>query len=464
MNLFLHHRDIRYQDNTTLINMYKNLGEAITPIFIFPPEQIDPKKNKYFSNNLVQFMCQSLIDLQNSYKLKNGDLYYFEGDTLEVLKDIHKKNKINSIGFNVDYSPYALERDEKIKKWAEKENIIIHSQEDMLLQDLLDGETKSKNSGEPYRVFTPFMKFLRATYKVKSPDKAKIKYKKENIDSKFEIKGKDLKKFYNENKNINVPSGRENAKKRLKQVKNQKKYDELRNCLNYETTNLSAYINLGLLSIRELYQYCFEKLSKETGIITELYWRDFYYNILYFFPKVVGNSFRDKYDKIKWRNDKKQFKAWCEGKTGFPIVDACMRQMNQTGYMHNRGRMIVASFLTKDLLIDWRWGEKYFATQLQDYNISANNGGWQWASGSGTDSQPYFRIFNPWSQSEKFDPDCQYIKKWILELKTVANKDIHHWDKKAEEIRKNNDIKYPEPIVDHKEERENTLKVYKKYL
>ena len=464
MNLFLHHRDIRYQDNTTLINMYKNLGEAITPIFIFPPEQIDPKKNKYFSNNLVQFMCQSLIDLQNSYKLKNGDLYYFEGDTLEVLKDIHKKNKINSIGFNVDYSPYALERDEKIKKWAEKENIIIHSQEDMLLQDLLDGETKSKNSGEPYRVFTPFMKFLRATYKVKSPDKAKIKYKKENIDSKFEIKGKDLKKFYNENKNINVPSGRENAKKRLKQVKNQKKYDELRNCLNYETTNLSAYINLGLLSIRELYQYCFEKLSKETGIITELYWRDFYYNILYFFPKVVGNSFRDKYDKIKWRNDKKQFKAWCEGKTGFPIVDACMRQMNQTGYMHNRGRMIVASFLTKDLLIDWRWGEKYFATQLQDYNISANNGGWQWASGSGTDSQPYFRIFNPWSQSEKFDPDCQYIKKWILELKTVANKDIHNWDKKAEEIRKNNDIKYPEPIVDHKEERENTLKVYKKYL
>ena len=243
-------------------------------------------------------------------------------------------------------------------------------------------------------------------------------------------------------------------------VKNQDKYDEKRNCLTYNTTHLSAYINLGLLSIREIYHHVVEKLGKKNGIITELYWRDFYYNILHFFPHVVGNSFRENYDKIKWRNNKKQFKAWCEGKTGFPIVDACMRQMNETGYMHNRGRMIVASFLTKDLLIDWRWGEKYFATQLQDYNISANNGGWQWASGSGTDSQPYFRIFNPWSQSDKFDPNCEYIKKWVPELNDIENKHIHQWDKFYQDY----EIDYPEPIVNHKDERENTLKVYKKYL
>ena len=464
MNLFLHHRDIRYQDNTTLIKMGKELKAPITPIFIFPPEQIDPKENKYFSNNLVQFMCESLVELQKDYKKKSGDLYFFEGDTLAVLKDIHKNNKINSIGFNVDYSPYAKDRDEKIKKWAEKEGIFIYQEEDMLLQNLLEGETKSKNSGEPYKVFTAFMKFLRATYKVDEPNKSSIKFKKENFETKYEIKSNELKKFYQENKDINVPSGRDNAKKRLKSVKDQKKYDELRNCLNYETTNLSAYINLGLLSIREVFKYCLDKLGKNNGIITELYWRDFYYNILYFFPKVVGHSFREQYDKIKWRNNKKQFKAWTEGKTGFPIVDACMRQMNNTGYMHNRGRMIVASFLTKDLLIDWRWGEKYFATQLEDYNISANNGGWQWASGSGTDSQPYFRIFNPWSQSEKYDPNCEYIKKWVPELIDVDNKDIHNWEKKCKEIIKTKNINYPEPIVNHKEERENTLKVYKKYL
>ena len=170
---------------------------------------------------------------------------------------------------------------------------------------------------------------------------------------------------------------------------------------------------------------------------------------------------REKYNEIKWSNSKANFQKWCDGKTGFPIVDACMRQMNTTGFMHNRGRMIVASFLTKDLLIDWRWGEKYFATQLQDYNISANNGGWQWAAGTGTDSQPYFRIFNPWTQTKSYDPNCEYIKKWVPELEDVDNKDIHDWEKKYKLYK---DLKYPEPIVNHKEERLNTLKVYKKYI
>ncbi len=460
MNIFLHHRDIRYQDNTTLIKMYKDINEPIIPVFIFPPEQIDRKKNKYFSDNLVQFMCESLEELDQSYKKKKSKIHFFEGDNIEILDRIHKKNKIKNLGFNIDYSPYAKDRDSKIKKWCDKNNITCYSEEDLLLVDLLEGKTKSKTSDQPYKVFTPFMRHLRASYRVEKLDNTKVKFTKFNPQIKGELKTEEMKKFYKKNNNLNVKSGRTEGKKKLKQVKVQKDYDECRNFLTYNTTHLSAYINLGVLSIREIYHHSMEKLGGKSGLITELYWRDFYYNILHFFGNVVGNSFRSEYDKIKWRNDKKEFKAWCEGNTGFPIVDACMRQMNTTGYMHNRGRMIVASFLTKDLLIDWRWGEKYFATQLQDYNLSANNGGWQWASGSGTDAQPYFRIFNPWTQSGNFDKNCEYIKKWVPELKDVENKHIHNWDKFSKE----NDVDYPDPIVDHKKERENTLKVYKKYL
>jgi len=460
MNIFIHHKDLRYQDNTTLNLMSKELKDII-PIFIFPPEQIDSKKNKYFSHNFVQFMCESLIELKKDYLKKNGKLNFYKGDTLDVLKDIHKKYKIENIGFNVDYSPYAKKRDISIINWAKKENINIYNEEDILLQNLLEGDTKSKNSGDPYKVFTPFMKYLRSTYDVRNISKKKPSLINKSIITKYSINDKDLKLFYQQNDNLNVKSGRHEAKKKLKLIKKQQEYDEMRNCLTYKTTHLSAYTNLGLLSIREIYHYCLEKLGKDNGIINELYWRDFYYNIIYFYPQIVGNSFKEKYDNIKWRNDKKEFQLWREAKTGFPIVDACMRQMNTTGYMHNRGRMIVASFLTKDLLIDWRWGEKYFATQLQDYSISANNGGWQWTAGTGTDSQPYFRIFNPWSQSKSYDPNCEYIKKWIPELEDVNNKDIHEWDKKYKDYK---NIKYPEPIVDHKKERLNTLKVYKKYI
>ena len=233
----------------------------------------------------------------------------------------------------------------------------------------------------------------------------------------------------------------------------------LRNFLSYETSNLSAFINLGLISIREVYFKIIEKLGNKNNLIDELYWRDFYYNILYYFPHIVGNSFNKKYDKIEWNHDTKNFKKWCRGETGFPVVDACMRQLNETGFMHNRGRMIVASFLTKDLLIDWRLGEQYFSTKLIDYNISANLNGWQWVAGTGTDAQPYFRIFNPWTQSKTYDKDCNYIKKWIPELKDVINNDIHKWFKSYEQYKK---ISYPIPIIKNDEARLETLKAYKK--
>lgn len=460
MNIFLHHRDLRLDDNTTLIKMSNDLHNSIIPIFIFTPEQIDPMINKYFSNNLVQFMCQSLIELKQEY---GGNMHFYYGDTVSILKKLHKKFIIKNLGFNLDYSPYAKERYNIITKWAKKNNINIYSEEDMLLVNIMNGQTLSKSSNEPYKVFTPFMNYLKNTYKIDKPQGKYIKVKKFNDKINDELLNNDLKKFYTTNENLNVPPGRKNAKKRLLLVRNQDKYNELRNCLSYETTLLSSYINLGLLSIREVYYHVLDKLGSKNDIIKELYWRDFYYNILYYYPHVVGNSFKKNYDNIKWSQSKENFDKWTKGNTGFPIVDACMRQMNTTGFMHNRGRMIVASFLTKDLLIDWRLGEKYFATQLEDYNISANNGGWQWASGSGTDAQPYFRIFNPWTQSKRFDPNCEYIKKWIVELKDVENNVIHNWYKYYDKKEYQN-INYPKPILDHNQARKETLKLYKKYL
>jgi deoxyribodipyrimidine photo-lyase len=460
MNIFIHHRDIRINDNTTLNKMSESV-ENIIPIFIFTPEQIDKNKNEYFSNSLVCFMCKSLEELYLEYKSKKCKMNFYYGNTLKIIKEINDEYKINSIGFNVDYSPFSKQRDNEIIDWANKKNIKIFYEEDMLLVSIMDGKTLKKNTTEAYKKFTPFKNYLKEMYEIQKIKNNKIIFNNKNLKTKNSINTKYFTNFYEEENNLNVLSGRKEALKKLNLIKEQKEYNTMRNFLSYKTSNISAYINLGLISIRELYFKIIEKLGINNNLIDELYWRDFYYNILYFYPHVVGNSFNEKYDNIKWNNDKNNFKKWCQGKTGFPIIDACMSQLNKTGYMHNRGRMIVASFLTKDLLIDWRWGEKYFATKLLDYNISANNGGWQWASGSGTDSQPYFRIFNPWTQSKTYDKDCIYIKEWISELKNVDNKDIHTWFKTYKNY---TNINYPKPIIDHNKERLNALKIYKKYV
>lgn len=458
MNIFIHHRDLRYYDNTTLIHQIKEEGN-ITPIFVFDPNQIDKKKNKYFSDNVVQFMIESLQELNKDYKDKKGELYFFKGDYTKILKSIHNKNKINSIGFNIDYSPYAKKRDKKIIKFCKENNIKTHTYEDMLLHDILNNETLKKNQ-EPYKVFTPFKKNL-INKKSRTVNKFKLfNFKKDINFKKLKYSFNDLDNLYEPNDNVLVRGGRQWAKNRLKKIKNYNQYDKCRNFMTYETTLLSASINFNVVSIREIYNKIKKKFGLKHGLINELYWRDFYYNILHFFPHVIKGSFKEKYNKIKWRNSKTDFDKWCKGITGFPIVDACMRQMNSTGYMHNRGRMIVSSFLIKNLWINWRWGEKYFANKLIDYNISANNGGWQWGSGGGTDAQPYFRIFNVWTQAQKFDSNCEYIKKWIPELNEIPNKDILHWYKTHE----NYDIEYPQPIVDHKETRERALDLFKKYL
>jgi deoxyribodipyrimidine photo-lyase len=267
-----------------------------------------------------------------------------------------------------------------------------------------------------------------------------------------------MKRFTKFNPDILVHGGRQTALKMLsKAARDIKNYDAIHNDLNKKTTELSAAIKFGSISIREVYK----TLHSKTGLIRQLFWRDFYANILYEFPQVLGNSLKPKYDKIKWHHNSGWFSAWCKGETGFPIVDGGMRQMNATGYMHNRTRLIVASFLVKTLLIDWREGEKYFAQTLTDYDVANNNGNWQWISSSGADSQQFYRIFNPWIQGENFDKDCEYIKKWVPELATLDPKIIHNWET---EWVNHKDIKYSKPICNYSQQKEKALKIYKDAL
>jgi deoxyribodipyrimidine photo-lyase len=466
MHIFLFHRDLRLIDNTTLINQIKE-NKHIIPIFIFPPEQINPKKNEYFSNNSVQFMIESLHELSTEIKKYSGRFYFFKGDNLKVLNAIHKEIKITSIGFNIDYTPYARKRDDEIKKWSDKNNIKCYMEEDYLLYNILNGQT-TKENGEFYKVFTPFRNNCYNNLKVRDVDKftAFQFIKNTQLNTiKYSINENKIDDFYIYNSDINVNGGRTNGLRILHSISKFKDYEKERDYLIYKTTFLGAHNHFSTVSIREVYSKISNELGKKCGLVNELHWRDFYANIAYFSPRVLKNkSFKENYDNIKWQNNKKLFDTWCSGETGFPIVDAGMRQLNKTGFMHNRLRMITSSFLIKDLHIDWRWGEKYFANKLVDYSPMQNNGGWLWTSGGGTDSQPYFRIFNPWSQI-KFDPNYEFIKKWIPEINDVPNKDLNKWfDSDIHNKWLNQNIKYYKPVIDHNEERKITLEIYKKYL
>lgn len=320
-----------------------------------------------------------------------------------------------------------------------------------------------KSSASAYKKYTPFYRAVLH----KSINQPNMK----NISNFAKINGKRLYKqitfdnathhFLKKNPEILVNGGRMLGIKRLKAaIKEQKKYDEKRDFFIEKTTFLSAYIKFGCVSIREVYYYFKEAFGLNHGLIRELLWREFFAHVLYAYPEVLGKSYQPKYRHIHWRNSPAAFKKWADGETGFPIVDACMRQLNETGYMHNRGRMTVASFLIKTLLIDWRMGEKYFAQQLTDYDIASNNGNWQGISGTGVDMKPYFRDMNPWIQQEKFDADCEFIKRWIPELEDVDPKDIHKWAT-AHADPKYKQINYPKPMIDYYEQKEKMLHIYK---
>lgn len=471
-SIFIFRRDFRLEDNNGLIKALQS-SELIIPIFIFTSEQV--KINKYKSDNALQFMLESLADLDLQLHKNNSKIFYFFGNPDIVIKNLIEKNKIDAVFANADYTPYSRERDNKIKKVCMNNGVHFEDCQDILLQDVGNVLT---GSGKQFLKYTPF--FNKAV-KLKV-DASKINKNKNYIEkntkviSEFSLPAdvigqiklddwpeKFLKKFlikdFVKNNNIAVRGGRNEALKILKKVENFKDYDKNRNFLDYETTKLSAYIKFGCVSIREVFEI-FKKLGSK-DLIRQLYWRDFYYNILYKYPKVLGHAMKEKYDKIIWPENKLFLQKWKQGKTGFPAVDACMQELNQTGFMHNRGRLIVSNFLVKIFLIDWRAGERYFANLLVDYDVAVNNGNWQWSAGTGADSQPYFRIFNPWIQSKRFDADCEYIKKWLPELKNVKPADIHKWYKKHKDYA---DTKYPAPIIDYFAARKNAFALYNKYL
>lgn len=453
-SLFIFRLDLRLKDNTALLECIKN-SKNVFPCFIFEPKQISKEQNSYFSNNCAQFMIESLEEL---YEKSKNKLLFFHGDTYKVIEYIVDKLSINSIYINQDYTPFSIERDSKIEDICNKNKIKFHSFEDLLLNPI---ESIKKGDGGPYSTFTSYLnKSLELDVRPPNQEKATIKYPKISKSLKYQIHQKDLKKFYTPNPNINVNGGRKNAVKILKEINLQKNYDKLRGLCAYKSTHLSGHMKFGTVSVREVYHTFVKELGKSSGLVKQLYWRDFYYNLIYQFPdtftKKVG--LKKIYDSFPWSKDKEKFKKWCDGETGFPIVDSSMKNLNETGYMPNRSRLIVANFLTKILRIDWTWGEKYFAQQLVDYSVSNNLGNWQWVASIGADYQN--RIYNPMSQSAKSDPDCEYIKKWLPILKDVPNKDVHNWPTKFSKY----SIEYPEPTVNYPEEYKKSKELFKKQV
>lgn len=452
--LFIFRRDLRIIDNNGL-NLINEKCKNIYTIFIFTPEQVG-SGNKYKSDNSVQFMIESLQDLSSQISKSGGHLYTFYGHNDKVVADCIKAWDINLVCFNLDITPYAKERDDKIIALCEHMKTYVMYDYDYYLHQ---PGTIVNGSGEPYQKFTPYYQSALKK-KVDAPAGArKIHFSNSSshIPNKITL-DQALKRFTKVNPDILVHGGRVNAIKQIRIAsKNIIKYSKTHNDLTKPTSQLSAYIKFGNISIREVYKI----FRTKHDFIRQLYWRDFYAGVLYSFPRVLGHALKPKYDKVHWHHNNNWFKAWCDGETGFPIVDAGMRQLNATGYMHNRARLIVASFLIKTLLIDWKEGEKYFASKLTDYDPASNNGNWQWCSSSGADSQPFFRIFNPWRQTEEYDPDCEYIKTWIPELKDVPNKDILNWEIEYVTYK---DIKYPKPICDYKEQKDKVLSMYKKSL
>jgi deoxyribodipyrimidine photo-lyase len=439
MNLFIFHRDLRIEDNLGLIELSK-YGKVVC-LFVFTPSQI--KTNQYFSENGFQFMCESLLELRQAIRDKGGELYFQYGEQMEVVRKICSSHKVDRIGFNLDYTPYARRRDEELVDFCLSKKIEVIAGEDYLLAPM---GTFLKKDGTPYLVYGPF-KDNALKHHIEKPDHtSRISFEKvlSGLGS--------YTPEFNKNENLVVKGGRKAGIQHL----HFNRYEH--NLLKHRTTELSAYIKFGCVSIREAY-------AANSNLVyhQQLLWREFFFYIGCYIPDILdkGRGFKPKYDSIKWNHNASWLKAWQQGRTGFPIIDACMRQLNTSGYMHNRGRLISANFLNRILGINWREGERYFATQLVDYDPLVNNGNWQWIASTGTDTKPYSqRLFNPWIQGERYDKDCEYIKEWLHELRDIPAKHLHQWDVYCKEYDLNK-IRYFAPIVDYKERREISLKMYR---
>ena len=425
--IFWFRRDLRLEDNCGLFQALA--GEhPVLPIFIFDPQILNRLTSK--KDARVEFIHHALQKIKNQLKALGADILVLHRDPLAAFQHISTQFSIQSIYTNHDYERYGVERDLKISNWASDQGIVFQSSKDQVVfekSELLSGQ------GTPYTVFTPYSRkwkermsqepirtfgselgqnYLRAEFLFPTLDD--LGFEASGLDFPGDQVKDDLIRNYGAHRDFPALPG---------------------------TSRLSVHLRFGTISVRSL---VLRALGNSETWLNELIWRDFYFSILYHFHQVSeGKSFRKEYDLIEWRNDETEFAAWCEGRTGYPLVDAGMRELNQTGFMHNRVRMVVASFLVKHLLIDWRWGEAYFAEKLLDFDFSANNGGWQWASGSGCDAAPYFRVFNPTLQMQKFDPQLVYVKKWVPEFMEFS---------------------YPKPIVDHNMARKRVVEVYQKAL
>lgn len=462
-SIFIFRRDLRLDDNNGLLCALNN-SDIVIPIFIFTKTQLS-SSNKYKSERCVQFMIESLEELDGLLRKKGSKLWYFyaSGDEASIIKKLIRSEDITQVYVNMDYTPYSVERDTKIKRVCDENKVQFISVEDILLHPV---NSVMSGSGSYYKKFTPYYRAAKK-FPVKFPVKNNhSNYLKRSNKLPDEYK-KDIHKFYKDT-NLKIDAGHSNGLKLLSKIKNQKDYNKKRDYLTFTTTRLSPHNKFGTVSIRHVYHTIYKNLGSRNDLIKQLYWRDFFYNVTYNSPHVLslgGNrNFNKKYIKVKWvtysiasQEQKRWFEAWKTGTTGYPVVDAAMRELNNTGFMHNRGRLIVSSFLCK--IIGWHWkdGERYFATKLIDYDPSQNSGGWQWSAGSGVDAQPYFRIFNPYTQALTYDPKCEYIKKWVPELKNIDNKYIHHWYKYHDTI----EHKYYNPIFDYEEQRDKARKIYK---
>lgn len=426
VSIFWFRRDLRLHDNKGLWHALQN-NKKVLPLFIFDTDIIDSLPAK---DARVEFIHQSLEEIHDQLSTRKKGIHIEKGKPLDVISKLIKEYEVQAIYANKDHEPYGIQRDEKIKNLLKDVNIPFHTYLDHLL---FEKEEVVKGDGAPYTVFTPYAKKCRQLL-----DKKHLKhYASEDLLSNFinyKVSFPSLSSLGFESSGIAFP-GHKNKESVIDT------YDKTRDYpATHGTTRLGVHLRFGTISIRQLAKHALE--ANDT-FFNELLWREFYAMILWNYPSVVNESFKAKYDNIKWRNNRKEFELWKEGKTGYPMVDAGMRELARTGYMHNRLRMITASFLTKHLLIDWRWGEAWFAEKLLDYELSSNNGGWQWSAGSGCDAAPYFRIFNPAEQQKKFDPKGEYIKKWVPEIDSTD---------------------YPQPMVEHKYARERCLKEFKNAL
>jgi len=441
--LFIFRRDLRLNDNTGLIKSL-NQSKEVIPCFIFEDAQIE--SHPYLSVPGFRFMIDSLKDLDSQLRDYGSCLSLFRGVSFEIIKELIETQGIDCVCVNRDYTPFSLKRDEKTAEICRQRGVSFESCSDLLLND---PEKTLKKDGKPYTVFTPY---FRNAFRFQIEEPEQIPENRFSTILKNQDSG--LEKIFSEILEHSSPlpdikGGRRSCLNILNKLRSFSEYETQRDFPYLDmTTGLSAHLKFGTCSVREIYHTIKNILGSElldTGypLVRQLYWRDFFTHIAFFFPHIFGNPFHRKYDSIIWKNNAADFQAWCQGKTGFPIVDAGMRQLNETGFMHGRARMICASFLVKDLHVDWRWGEKYFASRLTDYDPAVNNGNWQWAASTGCDSQPYFRIFNPWIQQKKYDTECIYIKKWVPELKELPAKAIHGMEKR--------DISgYPGRITNHR--------------